>query len=165
MKQVMMMFVLIAVVSCPAWAGLESSIYASYLDSKDAGTGLGLGLKTELNFWKWLGIDTRISYLEFDNDGAYMIPLEAALILNIPIADQRINPYGGIGVGYYIMNADSGNPDDEVGYFPLLGIKIGAKAISFMGEVRWLGLESKLNDGSDVTLDGVGANLGVVFRW
>lgn len=167
MKQVMMMCVLVAVLSCPAWAGLESSIYASYLDSKDVGTGWGLGLKTELNLWKWLGIDTRISYVDFDAGGVYMVPLEAALVLNIPIADQRINPYGGIGVGYYIMNASNVGLDDEVGYFPLLGIKLGAKSVSFMGEVRWLGLESSYKNGSDntVNVDSIGANLGVVFRW
>jgi hypothetical protein len=150
-----------------ALAGLESSIFATYMDAEDIGTGWGGGLKTELNLWKWLGIDTRLSYVGFDTDNAYMIPLEAALVLNIPIANQRFNPYGGVGIGYYIMNADSADLKDEVGYFPFLGLKAGAKAISFMGEVRWLGLKTSYENApnNDIKVDGLGVNLGLVFRW
>jgi len=167
MKKIMILVLCLTMTSA-AWAGLESSIFASYLDSDQLGNGWGAGLKTELNIWKWLGFDTRLSYLKFDDTfNVDMIPLEAALVLNIPLADQRFNPYGGIGVGYYFMSGSSWDFQDEVGYFPFLGIKAGAKAISFMGEVRWLGLKTSYNNGTsnDVEVDALGVNLGMVIRW
>ncbi|MFC1765058.1 outer membrane beta-barrel protein [Planctomycetota bacterium] len=167
MKKIVILVLCLSMTSA-AWAGLESSIFASYMDSKDIGNGWGLGLKTELNLWKWLGIDTRVSYLKFDDVfNIDMIPLEAALVLNIPLADQRFNPYGGIGIGYYFMNGNRWDFQDEIGYFPFLGIKAGAKSVSFMGEVRWLGLESSYNNStnSDVKVDSLGVNLGLVIRW
>jgi hypothetical protein len=96
-----------------------------------------------------------------------VIPLEAALVLNIPLARQRFNPYGGVGIGYYFMNDSRWDFKDDVGYFPFLGIKVGAKAVSFMGEVRWLGLETSYNNttANDIQVDGLGVNLGLVFRW
>ncbi|MFC1764962.1 outer membrane beta-barrel protein [Planctomycetota bacterium] len=166
MKKIAILIVCLAMTST-VWAGLESSIFASYLDSENMGDGWGLGLKTEINLFKWLGIDTRLSYIDFEKNGIYMIPLEASLVLNIPLADQRFNPYGGIGLGYYVMDGQNVDLEGEVGYYPFLGIKAGAKSVAFMGEVRWLGMQSsyKNSSGDEFKVDSLGVNLGVVIRW
>jgi hypothetical protein len=172
MKKFLIAATLLLFLTTPVWAGFEHSIFASYIDSKDIGSGWGAGLKTEFNLFDLLGIDTRISYVEFDAGSTYMIPLEASLVLNIPLADQRFNPYAGVGVGFYIMDSKIANLDDPVGYYPFLGLKAGIEHLAFMGEVRWLGLEAsatntinELSGKSKAKVDGLGVNLGIVIRW
>lgn len=153
-----------------AWArgsGIELGVFGSYLDSDDLGEGVGPGVKLELQPSDWLSIDARASYINFDNSNVDMYPLELAALLNIPLADEQIVPYVGVGAGYYILDADRFDMDDEVGYFPLIGLEIGAYNLSFLVEARWLFLDSDLDNAlhSSANLDGLGINLGLLFRF
>ena len=153
-------------------AGVEFGTYGSYMDTDDLGEGLGLGAKLELQAIDWVSIDARASYILFNDPDVDLVPLELAALVNIPLADEQIVPYAGVGVGYYIFDADGFDMDDEVGFFPVVGIEFGAYNLSFLLEARWLFLESDLDKaaeefGSDdkADLDGLVINLGLLFRF
>jgi len=158
-----------------AWArgaGIELGVFGSYLDSADLGDGYGVGAKLELQAIDWVSIDARASYILFENPDVDMVPLELAALVNIPLADEQIVPYAGVGVGYYIFDADGFDMDDEVGFFPVVGLEIGAYNLSFLIEARWLFLESDLDkaadefgNSSEADLDGLVINLGLLFRF
>lgn len=171
---IMVMVVILAFVSGD-WArgqGIEFGVFGSYLDSDDLGDGYGGGVKLELQPIDWLGIDARASYIGFDSPNVDMYPLELAALLNIPLANEQIVPYAGVGVGYYMFDADGFDMDDNVGFFPVVGLEIGAYNLSFLVEARWLFLDSDLSDAAsdfgdmnEAGLDGLGINLGLLFRF
>ncbi len=152
-------------------SGAEFGVFATYIDSDDLDEGVGGGAKLEFNPIDWLSIDARASWIMFDDPDVDMIPLELAALVNIPLADEKIVPYAGVGGGYYIFDADGFDLDDEVGFFPLVGLEIGMERVSFLVEARWLFLESDLDDAEDelgdldeADVDGVAINAGLLFR-
>ena len=149
-------------------SGIELGVFGSYLDADDLGDGYGVGAKLELQAVDWMSVDARASYVNFSNPEVDMYPLELAALLNIPLADEQIVPYAGVGVGYYILDASGFDMDDEVGFFPVVGLEIGAWNLSFMIEARWLFLEPDVDGVSNVDeaeLDGLGINAGLLFRF
>ncbi len=110
-----------------------------------------------------------VNLANFDID---IIPVEAALLLNLPT--EVLVPYGGVGVGYYIFESDIGSLDDEVGFFALAGLEVGPakKDYGFFGEVRWVVLEADTDAAleaaenlDDVDVDALGVNAGIFARW
>jgi hypothetical protein len=62
--------------------------------------------------------------------------------------------------------------DDEVGYFPVAGLEVGFHKLSILAEARYLFLETDVKNGkgdlagkSDVDVDGLAVNLGLLFRF
>jgi len=156
---------------CTAGSVVELGAFGSYLDSDDLGTGYGGGAKLEVKPTDWLSVDGRASLLFFDDFDISLIPLEAALRLNIPILGERIVPYAGVGAGYYLFDADDVDLDDNVGYFPLVGLEVGTRRVALFVEARWLFLETdtdaaleELGD-LDAEVDGLGINAGLLFRF
>ncbi len=172
-----MVFVLVAMgclmaSGCSTGSGLEGAVYGSALDSDDLGQGYGGGVKLELNPIDVFSIDARAGYLHFSDTDIDMFPLEIAGLLNFPILFERIVPYVGVGAGYYLFDGDGADIDDEIGYFPLAGLEIGFHKFSLMGEVRYLFLNPKAENGNgpletvtDPDIDGVGANVGLLWRF
>jgi outer membrane protein W len=85
---------------------------------------------------------------------------------------ERIVPYVGAGVGYYLFDTDQGDIDDEVGFFPLVGLEVGLQRVSILAEARWLFLEAdvdsaqaELADLTKADLDGLGVNVGLLLRF
>lgn len=157
---------------CSTGSGLEAGVFGSSLDSDDLGDGYGGGVKVELNPLDAISVDARASYIRFDDTKVDMVPLEAAGLLNFPLLFEHIVPYIGAGVGYYLFDADTGDLDDQVGFFPLAGLEIGLHSISIMAEARWLFLETdvdsaedELQDITEADVDGFGANVGLIFRF
>jgi hypothetical protein len=64
----------------------------SYLDSDDLGDGYGGGVKLEVKPTDVLSVDGRASWIYFESFEIHMIPLEAALRLNLPLIGERIIP-------------------------------------------------------------------------
>jgi hypothetical protein len=158
--------------------GAEFGVFASYLDSDDLDEGLGGGVKLEMNPIDWLSLDARFSYIKFDDVGfsdldVEMVPVEVAGLLNIPLANERIVPYGGVGVGYYFMDSNRGEIDDNVGFFPVVGLEMGGSPnFALFIEARWLVLETDvdaaeeaLDDFDNTDIDGLGINLGLIWRF
>lgn len=153
-------------------SGIEFGVFGSYLDTDDLGDGYGGGAKLELQAVDWLSLDARGSYIFFEDPDVDMYPLELAAYFNIPLADEQIVPYAGVGAGYYIFDAEGFDMDNEVGFFPVVGLEVGAWNLSFMIEARWLFLEADVDDAveelgnlDEAELDGLGINLGLLFRF
>ncbi|MHC4205409.1 MAG: outer membrane beta-barrel protein [Planctomycetota bacterium] len=174
-RSLMLVLAVMLAFSSGAWArgsGIELGAFGTYLDTDDLGDGYGAGAKLELQAVDWMSVDARASYINFSNPEVDLYPLEIAALLNIPLANEQIVPYAGIGAGYYIFDASGFEMDDEVGFFPLIGMEFGAWNLSFMLEARWLFLESDLDkavdqfgDASEADLDGLGINFGLLFRF
>jgi hypothetical protein len=142
-------------------SGTEFGVFGTYLEGGDLGAGYGGGAKLEANPIDLVSIDGRASWVSFD-DGGDVIPLEVAGLINLPLLGERFVPYVGAGVGYYIF--DESLIDDEWGYFPVVGLEVGLQKFSLMAEARWLFLEPDAGS-SDVDGDGVGANVGLIWRF
>lgn len=156
---------------CTAGSLAELGVFGSYLDSDDLGPGYGGGAKLEVKPTDWLSVDGRASLVFFDDFDISMIPLEAALRLNIPLLGERIVPYAGVGAGYYLFEADDVDLDNNVGYFPLVGLEVGLRRVALFAEARWLFLQTDTDaglgelGGLDADVDGLGINAGLLFRF
>jgi len=156
---------------CTAGSVAELGTFGSYLDSDDLGPGYGGGAKLEVKPTDWLSVDGRASLLFFDDFDISMIPLEAALRLNIPMLGERIVPYAGVGAGYYLFEADNVDLDNNVGYFPLVGLEVGLRRVALFAEARWLFLQTDTDaalgelSGLEADVDGLGINAGLLFRF
>lgn len=169
--------VLLAVASvclsgCTAGSVLELGVFGSYVDSDDLGDGFGGGAKLEVKPLDWLSVDGRASWIHFDDFDIDMIPLEVVGRVNIPLFGERIVPYAGVGVGWYFFEADDVDLDDDFGYFPLVGLEIGTRRVAVFAEARWLFLQpdadaalEELEDFDEADVDGLGINVGLLFRF
>jgi opacity protein-like surface antigen len=154
---------------CAHGSGLELGAFGSSLDSDDLGDGYGGGAKLEWNPIDLVSVDARASWIHFDDTEINMFPLELAGLVNLALLGERIVPYVGAGVGYYLF--DESDLDNEVGFFPLVGLEIGLQRISLLVEARWLLLEAdvdsakdELADLTEADIDGFGVNLGLLIR-
>ena len=156
------------------YAGL--GVFASRWDSQDYGTLTGYGLRFGWNVFDPLGLEARASYFESKDDEieTTLIPLEAALVLRLPL-HRHFVPYVGAGAGYYFKDADyddeSGTWDtseDVAGYFALAGLNLYLGAVSLFAEAKYnlVGTDDDLQwRGSDVeaknSLDGFSYSVGL----
>jgi opacity protein-like surface antigen len=164
--------------SGPALAvDFNAGAFGSYYDSDDAGEAWGGGGLVRLGLAQWFALDARASYLEFSDSDLRMIPLEAAATFRLPLMQNKLIPYAGGGVGYYIFDVKGANVsiDDDVGFFPLVGLELRFGSQSqwgLFGEARWLFLSSDLDTASDELtsprqddIDGLGVNVGISYRF
>jgi len=164
--------VAMALSGCTAGPVAALGLFGSYLDADDLGDGYGGGAKLEIKPTDVISVDGRASWIYFEDFEVQMIPLEAALRLNIPLMGSRIVPYVGAGGGYYIFDADDVDLDDSVGYFPLVGMEVGLRRVALFAEARWLFLEADVDSAldelaniDDADVDGLGINVGLLFRF
>jgi hypothetical protein len=154
---------------CTAGSVAELGVFGTYLDSDDLNDGYGGGAKLEVKPIDWLSVDGRASWIYFDDFDLSMIPLEVALRLNLPLLGERIVPYAGVGGGWYIFEADDVDLDDDVGYFPMVGLEVGLRRIAVFAEARWLFLETDVDTAveniGEADVDGLGINAGLLFRF
>lgn len=157
---------------CGHGTGIELGPFGSSLESDDLGHGYGGGAKLELSPIDWVSLDGRAGYIRFGDTEVDMIPLEAAGLLNFPMIGERIVPYVGAGAGYYLFDADDADLQNKVGFFPLAGLEIGLWRVFLMAEARWLFLqtdvesaEGELQNLREADVDGLGINVGVLFRF
>ena len=146
------------------------SVYTMYIDGNDLNQGYGFGLSSDFTLMKFLGLDLRAGYVEFDIDNTTMIPLEAALTVKLPFI-LGTHVYGGLGAGYYMFPSGV-DLKDNFGYFPLAGVGFSLGPVGVFAEARWLVLQADLNSASDALpntttadIDSVGINLGVSLKF
>lgn len=180
MKKTPVVLVAILISAVVASAG-GVGVFGSYLDGKDSGPGYGGGIKFKAGLSEYFAVELRASCLtKFDDwegdDDLFVIPLEAALVLNLPLGkDVPLTLYGGIGGGYAIIpEADDIDYDDTFCYFALGGIEFAlGESVSLFAEAQYrvLEVDGADYDGTDIDFDdelkftGLGVNVGLLFRW
>jgi hypothetical protein len=90
--------------------------------------GFGGGLRQPIKIIPILSIDTRASWVNFSDSDVNVFPLEAVGIVSLGLL------YGGLGVGYYIFDAD---PSIENSFVPHLAGVAQLTGASVFGEVKW----------------------------
>ncbi len=160
-KQVLMVAVAaLAVVGINAksYAGETSlAAFGTYLDGSENGgyDGVGGGVKLRQKFLGFFSADIRGSYLEFSDLNTSVIPVEGTLMVGIPFF---IEPYAGLGAGYYFVDGDNPLFEDDYGVYGVLGAQLNLWVVGAFAEVRYT--EAELN-----LMDGVSANLGLMVKW
>lgn len=143
-----------------------------YADEADHGVGPGFSytIPLEYNF----RVDARLSWYHFPDRDLDMIPLVLVGALEHEL-DSATTLYGGAGIGYYFLNANRGDADNDVGFQILGGAEWDLDRIPWkaFAELRWLFLEADVDrvfqqnegTGSGVDLGGIGMNLGVTYTF
>ena len=180
MKKLLVMLMAIGVGAVAATAGGSLGVFGSYLDSKDMGAGYGGGLKFKAELAKYFAVEARASCLtQFDewhgDDGLYVIPLEGALMFNLPLGESPVTLYVGGGGGYSIIpEADDVDLDDSFTYFGMGGVEISlGESVALFAEAQYrvLEVDGASGDGTDINFDekvkftGIGANAGLLFKF
>ncbi|MEM7050704.1 MAG: outer membrane beta-barrel protein [Acidobacteriota bacterium] len=177
----------------PAQAG-NVALYGSYWDTEDTGENIGGGARLGLMSVGSLEFEARVSFYEeatddlFDRildgedprtgNGIQVTPVELGVRFNLgrPIG---FRPYIGAGASYYVLDADTGDVDDEGGYYGLFGFELGDQSgLRFFAEAMYRTVEATVefdrDDFPDITIDedqfdidlgGVAINAGVTWSW
>jgi hypothetical protein len=158
-----MKMVILIVTATLLWTGMnqaafggETSLaaYATYWEGNDE--GIGGGLKLRQKFLGFFSADIRAGYVDFDDVDTSVVPLEATLMAGIPFV---LEPYVGIGAGYYIVDSDRDWLDSDIaGYYGLAGLQLNMFVVGLMGEIRY-------NDAEGSYFDGPSVNLGLMVKW
>ncbi len=135
--------------------GGETSL-AGYLTYWDGSVeGVGGGVKVRQKFLGFFSADVRAGYVDFSDADTSVVPLEATLMVGIPFF---IEPYAGLGAGYYIFDSEDPSIDDGTGVYGVLGLQFNLWVVGALAEVRWNETEADL-------MDGLSANLGLMVKW
>ncbi len=183
MKIWTIMMVVVAMTAQTALAGFGIGVFGSYWDPKDPDESfLGGGAKAQFGLNPNLKIELRASWLTFEeDDGGFSLrlntlPLEVGAVFSL-MPGETFNPYVGGGIGYYMFGAEvkaggeseTLTADNEFGFYGILGAEFQlSDTISIFGEAKYTAVTLKEVEGFgkvDAKLDGIGANLGLLFRW
>jgi len=139
--------------------GGETSLagYLTYLDGSENGgyDGVGGGVKLRQKFLGFFSADIRGGYLDFSDLDTSVIPVEGTLMVGIPFF---IEPYAGVGAGYYFVDSDNPLYEDDYGVYGVLGAQLNLWVVGAFAEVRYTEAEIDL-------MDGISANLGLMVKW
>lgn len=175
------------------------ALYGSYWDTKDIDDAYGGGAKLKLELTPVICLEFRGTYFDAfkheesgpgykEEDKLRIIPVEAGVVLDMPIDPVWI--YAGGGAGYYIfddgeINITMGDEttsldvdfDNEWGWYAVAGIEFSLSrqvALFCEAQYRWVKAEkgdiksegADLDfDDADIKLDGFGVNAGMLFPW
>ena len=140
-------------------------VFASWWDANDADDkGFGGGIRSKTQIVPMIALDTRVSWIKFDDSDINLFPIEAAGILKLGML------YAGLGGGYYIFDAEP-SVENNFGWFVCGGIEIALSSFGVFGEVKWTSLSADFDDvdvdlgdvPTEVKADGWGINAGVMF--
>jgi hypothetical protein len=135
--------------------GGETSLagYLTYWDG--AADGLGGGIKVRKKFMGFLSADVRASYVDFSDLNTTVVPLEATFMVGIPFV---LEPYAGVGAGYYLIDSEVLGEDNSAGYYGVLGVQFNMFVVGALAEIRY-------NEGESSLLNGPSANIGLLVKW
>jgi len=140
--------------------------FGTYLDTDDYDEAWGGGLRLKYDLVEYVALDFRGSMVRLQPFSANMFPLEANLLLQVPLG-RAVLPYGGMGIGYYLFDGGDYELEHSLGYGPVAGLEIRLGAsVALFGEARWLFLEPDISNSSTldkISLDSFGVNAGIMF--
>jgi hypothetical protein len=157
----------------------DFTVFGSYWDTKDADKALGAGAKLQFGFVELRGTyysdvtaDTTPERRDFEIKA---LPLEAGLVYKIPTG-SAFAPYVGAGGGYYLLDTNRGEIDDEAGWYGVIGGDFGHtdSGLGFNVEAMYRNMEVTVrdrNNGTDIEskvpfdLSGFTVNAGVVWHF
>ena len=160
----------------------DLGLHGAYWDTDEADQTFGFGAKLRFSF-----VELRATYFDDVTADAEpesadfeikAYPLEGGLVIQL-LKDSAFRPYIGGGVGYYVLDTNVGEANDEIGYYLVGGADIGAPTsrVAFSIEAIYRNIEGSVRgelfdpdfdieeDEIDLDLSGIGANAGVVFRF
>ncbi|MFN2385110.1 MAG: hypothetical protein ABR576_02295 [Thermoanaerobaculia bacterium] len=161
-----------------ASSAIDLGVFGAYWDTKDAEETYGAGAKLRLGIIEFRGTyfqdvtaDVDPEELDFE---IRAIPLEAGIVLQF-LKNAPVSPYVGGGGGYYLLDSNAGEIDDEVGYYLVGGLDIGRGIVAFNVEGIYRNFEATVVDTDDdfpeledevsFDLSGIGVQAGVIFRF
>ncbi len=169
-----------------ATADSEWGIFGSYWSAADGDDGVGGGVKVGIEMVERVQLDLRYSAVNnlIDTDLADLDvqPLEFGLLYSIP-AGENMEPYIGVGGGYYLMDGDvkgyDADVDDEFGFYLSAGLEVilsrskaqyGQTTTKLFLEAmyRFVDVNDMKVSGSgldDADLSGLGAQAGLLIGW
>ena len=103
-----------------------------------------LGLRGVVGFTDWLGLDLRASAALWTEDtGERLYPLEIGPVFRLKL--EKVTPYVGGGIGYYIFDSDADLVvDDDFGFYLMGGLEVPVSdQLSFFAEARYTNVESE----------------------
>ena len=151
-----------------------TDVSLQYMYADDLDHGLGIGLRYSLAVTEQLCLDGRLGYMHFPDSDMDMVPLEAAARGYFLREGEAVRPYAGLGIGYYFLDANRGDADDDFGWTILGGLEMETRhAFNVITELRWLWLEADVDDtyaayertGSSIEVGGLGLNVGLLWWW
>lgn len=164
-KYVFIVVIVLQLLSFEVFAG-ETSLtgYATYWDGTgrlgESISGIGGGVRYRQKMLGLFSWDIRGGYVNFDDIDTSIIPIEGAIVVGIPFL---IEPYVGIGGGYYIVDSDKNLYDDAPGVFGVAGLQLNLFVIGAMAEIRYNRVDMSANN--EDLLDGLSVNAGIVIKW
>jgi len=143
-----------------------------------------VGVEVRGAYYEELGNEPFEALFEDDNpvfeDGLQVIPVELGIRLDFA-REARVNPFVSGGASYHFLDSDFGDVGDEFGWYAGGGVEIGAhQGVGFFAEAIYRDVEGSVevdpnafDDIDDleftgnvpVDLSGLGANLGLVWRF
>jgi hypothetical protein len=176
-KTILWAAVALALLAGPASA-TDLGLFGSGWNTKDADQGMGVGGKVNFGrlfelraaYFSDLTADTSPERRDFELKA---VPLEAGLAFKFA-ENERFAPYVGGGAGYYLLDTNRGEIDDEAGWYAVLGADFRtSENLGFMVEGIYRGMEATVrgDDPGDVIGDvgvdfgGLGVNAGLVWTF
>jgi len=155
---------------------ISAAGFASYVNFDSGGDTMGGGALVRFGLMDWLAVDARASYFDIGDLDTALVPLEAVAIFRVPLLEDKLVPYAGLGIGYYMYtDSDLVEIGNNVGYFPVVGLEFHfgkEKQWAVFGEARWLFIFSDVDAAtgsvsnlSSDDMSGVGINLGISMKF
>ena len=161
----MVMIVVVGLFFAGLACGGETSLagFLTYWDGIDSSgqsiDGAGGGVKLRKKLLGVLAGDVRASYVGFSDVETSVMPLEATIMVGIPFI---LEPYAGIGAGYYFVDSDL-KYENGAGGFGVLGVQFNMFVVGAMAEVRYNKVDVSVGD--EYLMDGLSANVGIMIKW
>jgi hypothetical protein len=167
------------------------AVYGTWWDTDEADDAAGVGANYHWNLGEVVDLELRAAWYEELEDepleqlfsgsnpidtGITVIPIELGFRFNFARDSDFWNPWAGGGGAYYALDSETGNLDDEIGFYGLVGSTFGnGEGIDLYTEVGYRFVEGEvtdfdldgdsINDTFDVNLNGPFAGVGIVWEW
>lgn len=181
-KFLILTITILALGSAARASATDLGLHGAYWNTEQGDRTFGFGAKLRFSFFELRGTYFDDVTADIEPESADFeikaYPLEAGIVLQF-LKNSMFRPYVGGGAGYYLLDTNLGDIDDEIGFYLVGGADIGApdSRVAFSLEAIYRNIEGTVRgelfdpdfdieeDEIDLDLTGIGANAGVVFRF